>query len=65
MLPPSASRMVRVWPTEPQSAGWSATSRIAGKAAYRREKTSGSLAAINLSKAWAGSTATSRDASTR
>ena len=32
-LPPSASRIVRVWPTVPQSSGSSVTSRIAGKAA--------------------------------
>jgi len=42
MVAPSASTMVRVWPTLPQTPSWSRTSLIGGIAAYRWRKRSGS-----------------------
>jgi hypothetical protein len=37
-LPPSAVRIVRDWPTEPHSSGWSVTSRTAGNGPNHRSK---------------------------
>src|SRR6478672_8039140 len=42
MVAPSASTMVRVWPTLPQTPSWSRTALIGGIAAYRWRKRSGS-----------------------